>query len=910
LIVLEGNHSLWCGAPASDAEGLCHYGTLPGYGDNWSQEFTTAKFTHDGDVTLSFLAIWDSEPGLDFTYVYYWNKRGYWEMLTFYDWLPDGSPAQLESFVIPDSMAADTLQIRFWFFSDGAWSDEDGLWDSDGAIVIDSLRITDSSGEINFQDFEGEAVGAHVTNDGFWSAGPRATFGNYAGLFPGSSLVQEDGCEYNVSGMWAFISGSTYNYACGGFPEQAAVPMGNLPISWEDDFLHNDIWSPFIDFDEDINGLPVPSTAQTTVLEFDVYRDLPMENLVFYVWRVRGVIDGCPQPWRTDNYVYYGGGKDWYRHRVSVGGYLEPGTQQIQVALGVRDMCYAWGGWLGTCACHSHAPLFDNVRVARVNSAGPSWQHNEFSLFQDNFASNGTLTGTVRIDGSLLHPNGAPRDSVMIRVTSNVGTDYHIPGERTSGPAVYCHVKDIPPVKQGNIVSGDLTKYPVVAHSGGWTKVQCYTRPYHQQGPDFIIDLNDGLYQPGDTVYYYFSARDINGVTNYWSVNAGVTTSEAEVRAIPCEVTCLPANALSGATDILYVDGFDGRGAQPFFETAFDMLGITPDRYDVQNPSFHVGGGPGARVKNVFQQLSAVYKKIIYNTGRERNGGISDGEIMQFRAASDDFGMLFEFVDQSPNGPGLYLSGDNFASMWIEKLGSGAVNLRSTYLNFGVVSESHKDLGEPASPLAIGFPETCFDNVSGGVDTLIAYGGGCSGVNDFDVLSASVPALVPMAYSGNPLRGAVVTQITQNSVGDTARVVLSGFSFHEIRAHRTGQTSRRADHLAAILRWLGNDVDDPVGVHTPVRFANTLAQNHPNPFNPTTTIEFTVKSRGHVSLTVYDVAGRQIRTLVSENRAPGIKHVVGWDGRNAKGEMVASGVYFYRLETGGVMQTKKMVLCK
>ena len=89
-----------------------------------------------------------------------------------------------------------------------------------------------------------------------------------------------------------------------------------------------------------------------------------------------------------------------------------------------------------------------------------------------------------------------------------------------------------------------------------------------------------------------------------------------------------------------------------------------------------------------------------------------------------------------------------------------------------------------------------------------------------------------------------------------------------------------------------------------------LDQNYPNPFNPTTTIGFTLRERSHVSLRIYNVAGQLVRTLVDEVRVPGVSHSIDWDGRNARGSSVASGVYFYRLVTKDATMTRKMVLLK
>lgn len=88
-----------------------------------------------------------------------------------------------------------------------------------------------------------------------------------------------------------------------------------------------------------------------------------------------------------------------------------------------------------------------------------------------------------------------------------------------------------------------------------------------------------------------------------------------------------------------------------------------------------------------------------------------------------------------------------------------------------------------------------------------------------------------------------------------------------------------------------------------------LEQNHPNPFNPTTTIRFTLVSRERTTLLVLDAAGRRVRTLLDEVRSPG-SQAVEWDGRDDAGVTVSSGVYFCRLQAGKFSDSKKMVLLK
>jgi len=93
-----------------------------------------------------------------------------------------------------------------------------------------------------------------------------------------------------------------------------------------------------------------------------------------------------------------------------------------------------------------------------------------------------------------------------------------------------------------------------------------------------------------------------------------------------------------------------------------------------------------------------------------------------------------------------------------------------------------------------------------------------------------------------------------------------------------------------------------------------LLQNVPNPFQPSTSIEFGVPTAGRVSLRIFDTAGRLVRTLLDEKREPG-RYREAWDGRDASGRAAASGVYFYRLQatTGAgerFAEAKRMVLVR
>ena len=94
---------------------------------------------------------------------------------------------------------------------------------------------------------------------------------------------------------------------------------------------------------------------------------------------------------------------------------------------------------------------------------------------------------------------------------------------------------------------------------------------------------------------------------------------------------------------------------------------------------------------------------------------------------------------------------------------------------------------------------------------------------------------------------------------------------------------------------------------TPTQFA--LSQNYPNPFNPSTTIRFTLPQQTQTSLVIYDMLGREVRSLVNNSMNAGAYTVV-WDGRNNFGVQAATGVYVYRIQAGSFVDVKKMMLLK
>ena len=109
------------------------------------------------------------------------------------------------------------------------------------------------------------------------------------------------------------------------------------------------------------------------------------------------------------------------------------------------------------------------------------------------------------------------------------------------------------------------------------------------------------------------------------------------------------------------------------------------------------------------------------------------------------------------------------------------------------------------------------------------------------------------------------------------------------------------------------DIGTTMGINSDLKinpYEYALHNNFPNPFNPETQIRFSIGSSEVVKLTIYDMMGRQVRSLISGESYEAGFHVVNWEGLNNRGEKVPSGMYIYRIKAGDFIADKKMVLVK
>lgn len=934
---VAGARSLWCGTRSGTDLIKCSYQTLPGYGNGWIQNWCTKTCLNTAggatsNLDVSFTIRYDAEASYDGTVLEYTNDcsgdNGWTEIeggSTPSGWAGIGTEVVDGHY----SVGAGPVKVRLRFRSDTAYSDQDGFFPTNGAAHVDNLKVEG----LAVETFEDEAVGATASND--WQS-CNSAYGDNAILTHGADLLQQDPCKTNLSCMWTFLKNSAAYYNCAGYPAQKVVPY----INNRGEYISNDVWSPLI---------PLSGSGTTLNLKFDVYRDLPLDALIYYTWRVRTIVNGCPTAWKARNFAYNGDDKQWFTQTEEIGSLVNlANATHVQVSLGVLDMCPFHCGIFGTGQCHTPAPYLDNVSVYRVNLSGPQWSVRDIDLFQDTFATDGTLTGKGRADTAAdIKPSASPSftagDSGIVfscmdgnyagtsTNTSGLSNDPNIStfiGRHKTKKAVYMWVAVWPqgqPNKSGDGLSegpgGQANRYPHIAardyvdsHGVTWTAIRAdFTYQGTPSTPGFgtgfqptinnrfNVDLNDNLFVPGDTICFFYGATSPGGTT-YYSDQWHVTDNIAEVAANPMEFTVLPAGGFNRGGEVLYVDGADGYGIQPYYDGAFMVqhANARTDRFDVRGPASGLSNTLSGRLVSVAGQLNASYRVVVWDCG---SLPVTLGDGISRKA--NDYAMLNTFLGGLTGNGGVFLLGDDVAENLAVSPAAEAVAFRSTYMPFTLGSGDHVAAGMGISPKVVHWPGRAFNT---GLNNDFFVFGGCPQINDFDVLQASGTSRIEASYgTAQSTNGAVVSnRVVSGFANGTCAIV--GFSLAAIRDDELDGISDRALFLRDLVRYSGAGYGGVISGAGPT-LRNSLSQNYPNPFNPRTTIAFSLAQRANIRVAVYDVNGALVRTLANESRAPGAYELT-WDGRDDGGRQVASGVYFYRLTAGNFTQTKKMVLLK
>jgi hypothetical protein len=282
--------------------------------------------------------------------------------------------------------------------------------------------------------------------------------------------------------------------------------------------------------------------------------------------------------------------------------------------------------------------------------------------------------------------------------------------------------------------------------------------------------------------------------------------------------------------------------------------------------------------------------------------------------AGDDVGVLTAWLDQG--GKDMFLTGDDLVSDLAQ---AGVLTLRFAEQYLGVslsTANIRTFIGNQTTPLVYPIAGNPVFLPSSSLQSWIAFGG-CNAINTFDGVNVTNGG-VRIAEFNDPLgigySFSAATLKTGVGAAQTSRTLSLPYDLLYIHTDPSAPGNPlpgRSQLLRDVLEYFGitGDSGNVTGTENipGLRFA---ASNYPNPFNPSTTIKYSMPKAVHLTLNVYNVRGQLVKTLIDGNRPAGADQIIVWDGTNNQGSTVSSGVYFYEARTGGQVVVQKMALVK
>lgn len=392
-----------------------------------------------------------------------------------------------------------------------------------------------------------------------------------------------------------------------------------------------------------------------------------------------------------------------------------------------------------------------------------------------------------------------------------------------------------------------------------------------------------GFFHIQDVPITFPGIQEYTGIEVYPELPYPITTLTEDI-TVTVEDTATLFPELNPA-QVFLVDGDEGMTYEEYYIPAIDSTGRTYVHLDTET-----SGTPPAEALALFP----VSTKLVWFTGNAESATLTQAE-------QDSVANFLEA------GGKLFLTGQNIA----EDLASLQSSFLEDYLHVGWIENiayafTH---GVPGDPLGRN------------LEYLVTAGGnGANNQTSRDRLEILEGAVESFHYTDSPVGTTNLGTAGIWTEGPVAgsRIVFFGFGFEAInRPGGIENQATRSQTMQIVLDFLDGitgieDPDDAGGVAgLPKSFA--LSQNYPNPFNPQTSIVYDVPASAEggsrIVLSIYNVRGKKVRTLVEDWKKPGT-YLVQWDGRNDQGEELSSGVYFSRLEAGEFVQTRKLVLLK
>ena len=610
--------------------------------------------------------------------------------------------------------------------------------------------------------------------------------------------------------------------------------------------------------------------ASQVLVAFDVYRNMPLAGCFYYSVNYRHkMVGGNWSAWLDPTQLlYYGSQKDWIRQKINLP--LAGGKDSVQAMFIVKDYGPIYCG--GSTGYSNIYPLFDNVAIGVRAVTPPIFIARDLDLFQDTFRTTAFFNGGDNF-------NTPVGDSAVIQVSTPRG------------------------YKNG------FMYYRL--NTGSWFSIPLQISD--PAVPTFrYADVPMGNYPANSTLWYYFAVTDSTDSTSYLPTNAPSAQVFYSASILPVKSAINPS---LGCTDslatILFVNNARGVETEATMAKAMIAQGYKFDTWDVNAPTTGAGntpGGtpagdptyiwPGSTTANLTQ-----YSAILWHSA----------SLGQFTIRSTDQALIQSWIQQSGKNRNLLVAGDDVAADLI--LGGNNFN---SFLEFTMGATFLRDLWEnfpqdTLHPVVTGTPAP-----SPSVGRLFHINADCPNMEDPDLIGVSASA-VSRGKTGQWLKWpgtlAAATRFAtkyNQLAPDSARSIAMSFNFNNIE-----EAGERIRHVKDILTgyfkvnacYFATAVETDPATPAPA-FADALHQNAPNPFNPVTTIRYSVAQAGKATIRIYNVSGSLVRTLVEGHHAAG-PYSARWDGRDDHGRHLASGVYFYKLETpSGTTDSKKLIMLK
>jgi len=950
--VIEGAGSAWLGAMEDEADPLCFAGGI-GYGNYWCETLTSPalEFTGSGTVSLSLRYFTDSEQGYDFTHVRLvfddshslaLNGPDGWSGLI-------GNP-QVGSYpTFTREVSAEefaqftTFRIEFNFVSDGAYSDEDGHYDSAfGACGFDAISVGGSLiGGPAAYGFEGGLDG--------WTTSRCLGMPNYLGVGNVADYAIFDACSCRISGNLLEFHNDAREH-----------PIGQHEIAA----------SPIVDRGS------LGAAYNVVRATWDMYAEMPQANGVFY------------RPgWYHYPYLCPSNGVAQWSPREGATGFLSVGTDPVcfttedeataagvpsdaalyRFAFEVYASCDAFGVPPTRCTgITNFTPVIDNLEVqVTQRPVAPALSFEVETYFADGWGV-GPLNSTTNPGNADiawdLHRGVAPvllGDSLEVRgpaPTSSTRWEsrlwWRIPREGPGAAAIVGYSTWKNAIADGRNIVGPGAQFTFgrmdSVQVGGQISKRQFISEFREDDDDFAGEnsdanemIRDGILPPGTQIQYFLSAN-YTCTPNVASLLPDTTGGNF------LEFEILPSyRMVSGVARIpamLYVD-LSGGSARYLTEHALNvaLTGASPndpiptlpawDRFDLdtncgcgRSPMLRsAGGNNGATVAQL-----AGYRGILVNLGSNNSYPFS---WVDWQGLSEWLGTTSCQSNQSRQG--LIISGDNMdADSWWPpmrtQLGVGASCDNYAQPGCGptpadesscVRIEDAAGGAFPSSLVAEGGPDYAYD----------AWGNFCPSQHEFTVLSPASGGVGNRVYYDHDGTGIRTnySQITRSvTTGENYRSVVDGVAWHHLSSRDQTQecvsdeahiVSACSNELRAALRWIYDgsipqygtstcsavDVDEAAVGGAQLQILSLA----PNPLRAVSTLRYALPARGKVSIAYIEASGRRVASILSAEQDAGV-HSIVLTGQDEEGRRLAAGLYWVELKTESTTVVRKVVLVK